>query len=440
MVAHFLMSENLIGMKHFLLFFSLLGCCYVAGATIYYSRGVVAPNLLSSWNSNRLGGGATPTSFINPGDEFVIQAEHVMYTSASWVVGSPSSALRIENGGILHATFSILLSGSFQILDGGIYYHDNIAAVTSGAGTSIFGGNELFSQASTVEIRKWINHTTPLPSSITWGNLVINYDINLGGNWNQQGVLTNIQGNFSIKRSGVASQDFRLTNNVTLNLFVGGNMEIGSATLMVKDGNAIGSTAIVQVQGDITINDGILNLGFVDIKPNNEFRFKGNLFINGNGSITSQSEESLLVANNTGVQSVFSNTTINASIKIVPGARVKLNSPLVLGTLRALVVAGTLQAGTNAITMNGGSIVVPGGYFRSSNKINMKDGVCQVCQGNGSFSFANGWCAATGDTGVIEYNTDTILFNQSLASALRIGAQNSKGEEGSTGCDFGCGH
>lgn len=415
-------------MKHCVLFFALIGVCYFADATSYYSQGALAPNLLSSWNTNRLGGGLNPVSFTNAGDEFIIQYAHIMYTSSVWTVGSPSSVLRIEPGGVLHATFSVLVNGIFEIQNGGIYYHDNKAAVTTAAGSSIFGGIESFAAGSNVEIRNWINSTTPLPASVNWGNLVINYTASIGGNWNQQGTLTNIQGNFLLKRTGTAGQDFRLTNNTNFSLTVGGTIEIEQAALYVKEGNAIGTTALVQVNGDLTITDGILNLGAVDFKPNNEFRFKGNLLVTGSGTISAQSEDPMLVANGSTVQSFYYPATCNVSVKVATGAKIKLSSPLILGSLRALVIAGTLNAGTNAITMNSGPLAVSGGFFRSSSKIDMKDGVCQVCQGNGSFSFTNAWCATTGDTGIIEFNTDTILFNRSLASALRVGAFNSKGK------------
>ena len=415
-------------MKNGILFFILIVNCFSAFATTYYSQGSVTPNSFGNWNSNRLGGGTSPASFLNAGDEFVIQNAHTLYTTAIWTVGSPTSIIRIESGGVLYASYAVLLTGTFELQNGGIYYHDNTGPVTAGAGTSIFGGNESFAPGSTCEIRNWINHTTPLPASVNWGNLVINYNGSIGGNWNQQGALTSIQGNLIIKRTGTTGQDFRLTNNTSVALTIGQNLEIDLASLYIKDGNANGTTSFVQVNGDITINNGSLNLGTVDFKPNNELRFKGNLLVTGTGLITAQSEDPMLVANSNSVQSLFSSTILNASFKVAPGAMIKLSGPISLGSLRALVVAGSLNAGINSITMNGGSLAVSGGFFSSSSKIDMKDGICQVCQGNGTFSFSTGWCATSGDTGIINYSTDTILFNRSLASAMRIGAMNSKGK------------
>lgn len=415
-------------MKQVLLLTILTAFSVSLSATTYYSQGSLAPNSLSSWNTNRGGGGAVPASFTQANDLFVIQSGHSMVTTASWTIGNTGATLQVESGAVLQASFHISLTGSFQLLDGALYYHSNTGPVTSTAGTSIFGGTENFAATSTVEIRNWINNTTPLPSGISWGNLVLNYDQSIGGNWNQQAALTNIQGNFVVKRTGTGSQDFRLTNTSNLNLTIGGDLIVEQATLFVKEGNSSGTTSIVQVNGSVTVNGGTLNLGTVDQKPNNEFRFKGSLFVFGTGQITAITEDPFLVANGSGAQTISSSTTINSSIRIAKGSFLKLNSALSFGTNKAFIVAGTVVAGINPITMGGGSLVVSGGAFNSSAKVDMKDGTCQVCQGNGAFSVSTNWCAATGDTGVINFSVDTILFNRSVASILRIGALNSKGK------------
>ena len=415
-------------MKQVLLLIVLTGFSLSLFATTYYSQGSLSPNSLTSWNTSRNGGAATPSSFIQVGDLFVIQSGHSMVTTAAWTIGNSSSTLQIESGGILHASFPISLTGTFQLLDGATYYHDNTGVVSSAAGTSIFGGTENFAVTSTFEIRNWINNTTTLPSAVNWGNLVINYQQSIGGNWNQQGVLTNIQGNFIVKRTGTALQDFRLTNNTNLNLTIGGDIIIEQAILLIKEGNSAGTNSIIQVNGSVTVNGGTLNLGAVDLKPNNELRFKGNLFVFGTAVVTALSEDPFLVANGSGAQTFLSGTTINSSLKIAKGSFLKLNSTLTLGTNKAFVVAGTVVAGINPINMGGGNLVVSGGVFNSSAKVDMKDGTCQVCQGNGTFNVSTSWCAATGDTGIINFSVDTILFNRSVASSLRIGATGSKGK------------
>ncbi len=416
-------------MKHWLLFFALMGIYCSVSATVYYSQGSLTPSSLSSWNSNRAGGGAAPSSFVNAGDEFIIQNNHSMVTSQTWTIGGSGSALRIESGGSLYGAHAILLTGTFQLFNGAIYFHDNTAAVTSTAGSSIFGGTENFAAGSTVEIRNWINNTTPLPASIIWGNLILNYEKSIGGNWNQQGNLNTVQGDLVLKRTGTAGQDFRLTTNSNLVLTIGGSLIIENAILYIKDGNNAGTSSVVQVNGDINLSSSaLLNLGMADFKPNNELRFRGSLNAFENANITAVNEEPMLVANGTTIQSLYAANQVNASMKILPGAQVKLSSALTLGTLKVLIIAGTFLSGTNSITMNGGSLVVPGGNFNSRSNIDMKDGVCQVCQGNGSYSFSTQWCASSGDTGIINFNNATIQFNRSLASAIRVGALNSKGK------------
>lgn len=415
-------------MKPVLLSLVLMLYLTTANGTIYYSQGSQAPNLLSSWNSNRLGGGSQPASFTVAGDQFVIQPNHIMYTSNSWTVGSTGSIVKIESGAYLYGAHTIFLTGSFQISAGGMYYHDNTGPVSSAPGSSIFGGTEQFDANANIEIRNWINNTTPLPN-ISWGNLVINYTDNIGGNWNQQSNLVSVQGNLQIKRTGQAGQYFGLTNNTNLSLNVGGNLEIDQGNLLVKDGAAFSVTAAVQVNGDIIIGNGLLDLGTADLKPNNELRFKGNLLLTGSGAITAQSSEAMLVANGITVQGYDNPNMLNVGFKIVRNSLVKLASPMTLGSSRPLVVAGTLTAGTNRISLNGGQLAVSGGLLNSSAKIDMKDGVCQVCQGNGTFAFAtNNWCASTGDTGIFNFKNDTLQFNRSVASALKIGALNSKGK------------
>ena len=416
-------------MKHLTLFFALMGVFCSVSATVYYSQGSLSPSSLSSWNTGRAGGGSSPSSFVNPGDEFIIQNGHSMVTTQSWTIGASGSALRIETGGSLYGAHAILLTGTFQLFNEAKYFHDNNSSVSPSAGASIFGGTENFASGSTVEIRKWINNTTPLPASIIWGNLVINYESSIGGNWNQQGNLNSIQGDFILKRTGTTGQDFRLTTNTNLVLTVGGNLIIENAILYIKDGNNAGTSSVVQVNGDINLSgSALLNLGMVDFKPNNELRFKGSLNAFENANISSVNEEPMLVANGTNIQSLYTVNLINASIKVLPGAQVKLSTALSLGSLRVLIIAGTLLSGTNNITMNGGALVVPGGNLNSRSNIDMKDGVCQVCQGNGTYSFSTQWCATSGDTGIINFNNATVQFNRSVASAVRIGALNSKGK------------
>src|SRR5215471_5088524 len=129
-----------IHMKQTALFFALLITAVNALGVTYYSQGSLAPSSLSSWNSQRGGGGSTPSSFTNTSDQFVIQSGHSMITTGTWTFGASGSILEIENGGLLQGDHSILLTGTLQIDNGGTYIHNNNASVSSSPGASIFGG------------------------------------------------------------------------------------------------------------------------------------------------------------------------------------------------------------------------------------------------------------------------------------------------------------
>ncbi|HRD07765.1 MAG TPA: hypothetical protein PK037_09370, partial [Saprospiraceae bacterium] len=150
-----------------------LAVCSVSnlfGAT-YYSQGSVTPSTTTNWNTNRAGGGSSPSGFNIANDVFVIQNGHNMTTSAAWSISGSNSKLQIESGGTLTATFAVTIAsnGTFQIDNGGTYIHNN-----TGAGSStIFAGTESFASNSLVELRNYQNGVA-IPASIVFGNLTIN--------------------------------------------------------------------------------------------------------------------------------------------------------------------------------------------------------------------------------------------------------------------------
>lgn len=396
-------------------------------ANTYYSQGSLPANNLSSWNTNRAGGGTAPLSFVTAGDVFVVQAAHSVTTAGAWTIGSAGSILQVESGGILQGNDAVLLTGTFQVDNGGTYIHNNNASVSTAAGASIFGGIESFGTASTIEVRRWINNTTPLPASITWGNLVINYTSSLGGSWNQMGNLVNIQGDLNIKATGTAGQDFRLTDATNMNATISGDLIVSGGLLVMKDNNMFGTTGIVQVNGSILVTGGTINLGIAALYNNGELRFRHNLLVSGTGSIASADNIVTVVANGTGLQTIASTATFGCNLKIASGANAIFNSSMLFSPLKLFIVAGTCDAANNLLDLNGGQIIISGGTLTSGGNINMKDGICQVCTGSGTFS-AGTWCANAGAAGVFNYHSGTILFNQSLSSSFFVGSFNSPGQ------------
>src|ERR1041385_5389267 len=78
-----------------------------ATGSTYYSQGNLPPNLISSWNTLRAGGGSTPPNFTS-GDIFVIQGTgngattpHSMTTNAPWTVSGSGAEVQVENGAAL---------------------------------------------------------------------------------------------------------------------------------------------------------------------------------------------------------------------------------------------------------------------------------------------------------------------------------------------------
>ncbi|MDD5362537.1 MAG: T9SS type A sorting domain-containing protein [Ignavibacteria bacterium] len=79
-------------------------------ATIYYSKGNLSANSISSWTDNTSGTGKTPSNFTS-GDNFIIQSGDTMTTSASWTISGFGSSLTINSGG------SLTLGGNLSLRD-----------------------------------------------------------------------------------------------------------------------------------------------------------------------------------------------------------------------------------------------------------------------------------------------------------------------------------
>ena len=291
-----------------LVFSGLLGVALSAGATNYYSQGSLDATETSSWNSAANGTGSAPTSFTN-GDVFIIQGGHLMTTSVAWSVSG--GTVEITNGGQLTESLALTCT-TLQVDDGGHYIH----AVSN---TSIPGASRIFSAASIEEIQAWSSNTTALPTTITWGNLVINV-ASLAGNWVQSGGAFTTLGDLTIKATGGGTNAFKLTSTSTVNAIVGGNFNMqggyfaitqtssssailyqlsiagnfvqtaGSFTLNDYVAGAVGGSTFVQlnITGNAAVTGGYFSgAGYFDIVPttypnhNYSINISGNLTVNG---------------------------------------------------------------------------------------------------------------------------------------------------------------
>jgi autotransporter-associated beta strand protein len=340
--------------------------------TIYYSRGNLAPDLTTSWNSNRDGSsGNTPSNFTS-GSVFLIQNGHIMTTSGIWLLSGTNSKLQIENGGTLNATYAVNLSSAttFQIDNGGTYIHNNNSAVT------IFSGIENFSGNSTVEIRNWVNATTPIPCiNGTWGNLKITY--NPGAEWNQAGNITSIAGNFIIDNS--SGYGFCFTDNNSLTLTINGDLNIISGLLNFSNYGTTTNTFILNIGGSYIQTGGIftpnlnasstLSINFTG--SDKVFAHSGGTLTNDQINWTLNSGSAYTLDDNIPVASgrnFIVNSSLDCDGKLIHGSGsftlssgATLKTSNIAGINGSVTVSGTktINAGTNYI-FNGSSLQVTG--------------------------------------------------------------------------------
>jgi len=301
-----------------------------ANAATYYSKNGVAPNLTSSWNSNRDGtSGSAPSNF-TAGDIFIIQGTanapggtaHSMTTSATWSISGTNSKLWIEGGATLTAGHAITLAAAttFQIDNSGNYKHNH-----TGLFTAILGGTEVFGASSNFEINK---SSTTGPANATspgFGNIIIN--LNTAATINCSGSLTTIQGNLEIQ-STATTGEFRLTGTGALTCSIGGNLIISGGIFAFSSATSgSGAAWVLNIAGNYNQTGGVFN-----------HSNKADLTINFTGS------------NKTFTQSAGTFTNANMLFDIKSGASYTLASDWSVATLKTLTVNGTLNCGTNLVT------------------------------------------------------------------------------------------
>ncbi len=221
------------------------------GYLTYYSKGLLAPEVLANWSLTTDGTGASPANFTSPA-RFVIQNGHTMTTGAAWTLSGANTTLQILNGGTLVSTFAVTMpaSGIFQIDNGGLYKHDNVGLWAS----TIFAGTEVFGNSSTVEINETF---TTLPTNSTYGNLTFDLNTTTGQSVNFNGNLTTINGNFIVKNT--QGFELRLANTGTT-LDIVGNLEVHpNAIFSIKAGTAAGNQT-VNVDGNVSLLGGTFYL------------------------------------------------------------------------------------------------------------------------------------------------------------------------------------
>jgi hypothetical protein len=432
-------------MKRFLLLLLLLNFLIECFAIDYYSQGSVTPNTLTNWNVNPGGGGATPGSFTSPGDKFIIQTGHAMTTSATWTVGGTGSTLQIQTGAILQGNNLIQFTGTFQIDNGGTYIHNNVGSVAQTAGNSIFGGTESFGASSNFEIRNWPDNITGLPNTspgISWGNLIVNLQADIGGTWNwnfADGQTVTVNGDLDIRATYASSAaELRLTPTGTHIINVGGDLLLSGTKTQVslkkRNTTPLDGYTTMQVNGNISLTGSAqLDLGINTTSTTAiglyDLRFKGNFSAAAGTTITSASATPYLVANGTSAQTLSCVPTLDCNFRVASGATVNLTSTLTTGTNRTVAVSGILNQNNNIMTVNG-RVETAGGTFNSNAAFTV--GIsCSSCSSDGTYNTVTGtWCTLAGTKGTINFSGNSVSLNNNISTTFLSAGHFSIGSPG----------
>lgn len=325
-----------------ILLLTLLIPSFIFSQTIYYSQGSLDPTITTNWNTIRTGGGTSPSNFTTNNQHFVIQNGHTMTVNSGWSISGGSGVkLQIEDGGILisNAAITFTSTPTFQIDNGGTYKHNN----NSGYGTTIFAGNESFASKSTVEIN---NSNTTGPSSVTFGNLIINFTtdpgtVQFGGN------ISSINGNFTIQNT--QASELRLTSSSNVTISVGGNLTIIGGTLNFSSG--AGNT-ILNLNGNFTMNGGTIT---ETSSGSGTIAFTGTssqTFTKSSGTINNQINFTI---NNATGMSLNNDLTINGSATLtMTSGNIDLNNnTITIGTGTGSTQVGNLSWTSGFIVGNG---------------------------------------------------------------------------------------
>jgi hypothetical protein len=243
---------------------SPLGAVVIDCNSAFYSIGSLPANLLSSWNSKRDGTGITPASF-GTTSMFYLQNGHTMTTTTAITI----PLLTVEGGGYIKAsqlvsctdlrinsfgTFEQIVQATngtyitnFYIENFGTWIHNNPGFLPS--------GNRYFSPRSNQWFYQWGGGT--FPQNTSWGNVLLNGTT--VGNFGMGAVLTTIQGDFEWRRIG--NNNYLMDEqNETIN--IGGNLIFSGGWWKIAYDNSVAGNqsrvVTVNVAGDLIVTSGKL--------------------------------------------------------------------------------------------------------------------------------------------------------------------------------------
>jgi len=374
-------------MKNLLVFVLLLTAISTnTKANTYYSQGSLAPNLTTSWNAVRTGGGAVPANFTS-GDIFVIQNGDTMITTAQWTISGTASRLAIESGGVLQANHDVVLDLNFSTLyiyDGGKYIHNN----TSSFSSTIFNAYDVVlepamtTDGSVIEV--WTSTTLAIPPGNGTGtndfsNIIITNNSTLTAP-NSSTILIND------KLTITSGSTFNLTNSVLTDPGNGAGFNVaGTGTLRTTCPTTTSATPIpagitwscdvaysrtTSAQTVVFGNYSNLNIsgGNRTLSSAGPINISGT-FVPGTNTITATN--SVVGFNGVGAQSVPALSTSNYNHLTISNTGTKTLSANVTinGTLTLSSVNDSLAIGANTLTLNGSTALT--GFLRGSTSSNL---------------------------------------------------------------------
>lgn len=265
-----------------------IGKRFIQANVPYYSMGNFALNKVNSWNSKRDGSGTAPKSMQDTRNSFFIQSGHRMISAT----GSNLQTLVIEKGGELKITSPLRLNAMYVACGGVLemdtaindYYAFNELYMDNGSmyihnNTGKFPG--LKSSLAPHSNQVFFNYSDATFDGLTsFGNLII--DALRGGDLDLAGKVSQVKGDFEIRRTGQGKKGVHFTGNhmITVDgsfVMTGGQFSGSSAgkltfniarNFMLKGGtfsdagnNNSGTGMELSIGADVLLLSGTLNTG-----------------------------------------------------------------------------------------------------------------------------------------------------------------------------------
>ena len=333
----------------------------VGFAATYYSQLTGDPTNLANWNTNRLGGGTSPSNFTTSGDIFIIQgtgnggtSPHTMTMGSAW---SPTVQVVVEAGATLNTSGSLLTVGNgAAAIDLDVFgtFVQNATPTFTGAAKfeagstyqmAMNGGTvrpATFDPASTVLI-SGTTTTAPTITAQTYGNMTVNapsLSVSLSPSTSTIAGLLSIvsTGSSNFRPNGTTINDLTIsggTLSLSGNMTITGDMALSGGTF-TPNTNLVTFTSpgVATITGSPTFYDLTLNEATSSLSASSLLNVTNNLTITAGALSPSAGVV---------VGGAFSNSgTINFSGSNNTFAKSFTNS-------------GTVNAGTSTVTLNSGA-------------------------------------------------------------------------------------